>query len=167
MGLSKPKAQEKQVSAPHQSDPARSKFSSALLLQVLVTAIVLVFVIWKLGPLANVLVVKKEPPKQSKLCQRRRAPGGSSSSGDSRNCGDVVMPAIAANSMSGTGLPSTGISAMFAPCTKLMKTWFGRARRLASTQCESYHNRAWQDFIDHQIVPLARPVFISVSVIMK
>jgi len=87
-------------------------------------------------------------------------------SGDSRNCGDVVMPAIAA------GVRSSGsefywhlgdFRAMYTidedmvPPPKL-----GIAGRKLSL--EEYGKIAWPDFIAHQIVPFGNlPVFLSIG----
>jgi hypothetical protein len=75
-------------------------------------------------------------------------------SGDSRNCGDVVMPAIAANS-----------SAHYAPyfywhlgdlraISKIDEDMAAEAQKNGHyLSCESYHQRAWPDFVEHQIAP--------------
>ncbi len=85
-------------------------------------------------------------------------------SGDSRNCGDIVMPAIAAH------------SARFAPSFY----WhLGDLRALykidedmadAATQsgsvltCEVYRKLAWPDFITHQIAPFGTtPFFVGIG----
>jgi hypothetical protein len=72
-------------------------------------------------------------------------------SGDSRNCGDVVMPAIAAH------------SAQFAPSFywhlgDLRAIYkidediaFSNANDGRALSCETYHKIAWSDFVAHQI----------------
>jgi len=85
-------------------------------------------------------------------------------SGDSRNCGDVVMPAIAADSRK------------FAPSFY----WhLGDLRAIYKTDedmeaasanngliltCDDYHRRAWPDFISNQIAPFAEtPFFLGIG----
>jgi hypothetical protein len=85
-------------------------------------------------------------------------------SGDSRNCGDVVMPAIAAQ------------SARYAP----EFYWhLGDLRAIfkidedmdaASTKagqpltCQVYHRRAWDDFIENQIAPFgSTPFYLGIG----
>lgn len=72
-------------------------------------------------------------------------------SGDSRNCGDVIMPAIAAH------------SAQFAPSFywhlgdlraiyKIDEDMaFADANQTQPLTCDNYHKIAWSDFIEHQI----------------
>lgn len=85
-------------------------------------------------------------------------------SGDSRNCGDVVMPAIA------------GQSSRYAPSFY----WhLGDLRAIYKTDedmeaasaknglvltCAEYHRRAWPDFIDNQIAPFSNiPFFVGIG----
>jgi hypothetical protein len=85
-------------------------------------------------------------------------------SGDSRNCGDVIMPAIAADSRK------------FAPSFY----WhLGDLRAIYKTDedmeaasikngsiltCADYHRRAWPDFISNQIAPFAEiPFYVGIG----
>jgi hypothetical protein len=85
-------------------------------------------------------------------------------SGDSRNCGDVVMPAIAGN------------SARFAPSFywhlgDLRAIYkidediaFATANNGQPLSCSVYVQRAWPDFIDHQIAPFGNlPFYIGIG----
>ncbi|HLW54030.1 MAG TPA: metallophosphoesterase [Candidatus Angelobacter sp.] len=81
-------------------------------------------------------------------------------SGDSRNCGDVVMPAIAAHS-----------AERFAPAFywhlgdlraiyKVDEDMAGAAQLAGQyLSCQNYIRIAWDDFIDHQIVPFGTTRF--------
>lgn len=85
-------------------------------------------------------------------------------SGDSRNCGDVVMPAIAEN------------SAQFAPrfywhlgdIRAIYKIdediAFATANEGQPLSCSLYLQRAWPDFIDHQIAPFGNlPFYLGIG----
>ena len=83
-------------------------------------------------------------------------------SGDSRNCGDVVMPAIAANAR------KEGV-AFYWHLGDLR--WIGKidediASRKGKPQLslEQYRAMAWQDFIDHQVRSWGEtPVFLGIG----
>jgi hypothetical protein len=85
-------------------------------------------------------------------------------SGDSRNCGDVVMPLIAAH------------SSRFAPSfywhlgdlRAIYKTdedmEAASAKQGLILSCAEYHRRAWPDFIDKQIAPFSgTPFFVGIG----
>jgi Calcineurin-like phosphoesterase len=85
-------------------------------------------------------------------------------SGDSRNCGDVIMPAIAAH------------SAQFAPSfywhlgdlRAIYKVdedmAFAAAKRGQVLTCENYQRLAWSDFIDNQIAPFGSlPFYLGIG----
>jgi hypothetical protein len=90
------------MSAPDQTKdetkPRKQTFSSAFLLRFLVSVIILGMVVWQLGPLSN-LLIKNESPQLSKFVPPKEGTWRFIVSGDSRNCGDVVMPAIAAQAI--------------------------------------------------------------------
>jgi calcineurin-like phosphoesterase family protein len=85
-------------------------------------------------------------------------------SGDSRNCGDVVMPAIAAH------------SAQFAPSFywhlgdlraiyKIDEDMaFAAANNHQILSCDTYQRRAWSDFVENQIAPFGEtPFFVGIG----
>jgi len=85
-------------------------------------------------------------------------------SGDSRNCGDVVMPAIAAQSAHYK--PSFywhlgDLRAIY----KIDEDMAAAATRTGETlSCEVYHRRAWSDFIENQIAPFGdTPFFVGIG----
>jgi hypothetical protein len=82
-------------------------------------------------------------------------------SGDSRNCGDVVMPAIAAHSM--RFAPSFywhlgDLRALY----KIDEDMADAATQAGSAlTCEVYRKLAWPDFITHQIAPWGTTPFFA------
>ncbi len=85
-------------------------------------------------------------------------------SGDSRNCGDVVMPSIAAD------------SARYAPSfywhlgdlRAIYKTdedmEAASAKNGQILSCGAYHRRAWSDFIENQIAPFGgMPFYVGIG----
>ncbi len=87
-------------------------------------------------------------------------------SGDSRNCGDVVMPAVAAGAVSNGAafywhLGDFRALYDFDEDILQQRLVFGGARKLAITD---YQKLAWDDFIQNQIVPFgAMPVFLAIG----
>src|SRR5271167_2751676 len=84
-------------------------------------------------------------------------------SGDSRNCGDVIMPAIAAN------------SAQFAPSFYWhlgdLRAIYKMDEDMASETanhgqvlaCDTYERRAWNDFVENQIAPFGSvPFYVGI-----
>src|SRR6516164_2855326 len=80
-------------------------------------------------------------------------------SGDSRNCGDVVMPAIAAHSKQ--------FDPKFYWHLGDLRAIYGIDEDMAaaaetsgeSLSCQSYHRRAWSDFVENQIAPFGDTPF--------
>jgi hypothetical protein len=85
-------------------------------------------------------------------------------SGDSRNCGDIVMPTIAAH------------SAQFAPAFywhlgdlraiyKIDEDMAAAAKLQGQTlSCENYRRRAWSDFVENQIAPFGDlPFYLGIG----
>lgn len=85
-------------------------------------------------------------------------------SGDSRNCGDIVMPAIAAHSKQfepkfywhlGDLRAMYGIDEDMAAAAKI---------KGESLSCKSYQRRAWSDFIENQIAPFGDlPFYLGIG----
>jgi hypothetical protein len=85
-------------------------------------------------------------------------------SGDSRNCGDVVMPAIAADSR--RYAPSfywhLGDLRAIYKIDEDMEA--ASANNGLILTCDDYHRRAWPDFISNQIAPFAEvPFFVGIG----
>ena len=87
-------------------------------------------------------------------------------SGDSRNCGDVVMPAIAADAAKNNSQfywHLGDMRAMYDFDVDITK----RPDRLASGKTLSitdYQNSAWQDFIDNEVAPFGNmPVYLGIG----
>jgi len=85
-------------------------------------------------------------------------------SGDSRNCGDIVMPAIAANS--GQFSPSFywhlgDLRAIYKVDEDMA---FAAANNGNFLSCSLYLPRAWPDFIDHQIAAFGNlPFYVGIG----
>src|SRR5216683_6624782 len=148
------------MSAAEQTKPARPKFSPAVLLQLLATAIVLGIVICNLGTLASVLAVKREAPKRAKFVPATEGTWRFIVSGDSRNCGDVVMPAIAAHSLERYQPSFYWHLGDLRAIYKMDEDMAAAAEKAGQhLSCESYLKRAWPDFVEHQIVPFGTTRF--------
>src|SRR5262249_53495573 len=83
-------------------------------------------------------------------------------SGDSRNCGDVVMPAIA-KSVAGDGARFYWHLGDFRALADFDQDMLGRASGAKLTVRE-YLNTGWDDFIQNQIAPFGNlPVFLGIG----
>jgi hypothetical protein len=82
-------------------------------------------------------------------------------SGDSRNCGDIVMPAIAKSAHSDNAAFYWHLGdfrAFYAPDEDLL------AARHGQLSVAEYERSAWQDFIDQQLAPFGdMPVFLAMG----
>ncbi len=140
--------------------PAKSRINIVLLIQLLLSLCVLVVLIWKLENVASVLLAKQEPAKTSKFTPPAEGTWRFIVSGDSRNCGDVVMPAIAAQSIERYQPSFYWHLGDLRAIYKIDEDMAAAAQKTGQyLSCESYHKRAWQDFIDHQIVPFGTTRF--------
>jgi len=151
------------MSAPDQTKdetkPPKQIFSSAFLLRFLASMIILGVVVWQVGPLSN-LLIKNESPQQSKFVPPEEATWRFIVSGDSRNCGDVVMPAIAAQAIERYQPSFYWHLGDLRAIYKIDEDMAAAAQKAGQNlSCESYHKSAWQDFIDHQIVPFGTTRF--------
>jgi hypothetical protein len=134
-------------------------FVVQIFLQVLISAILFGVVVRSLGPLAKVWM-SKESQEQSKFVPPPEGTWRFIVSGDSRNCGDVVMPAIATQAIEKYQPAFYWHLGDLRAIYKIDEDMAGAAQKTGgSLSCESYHKNAWQDFIDHQIVPFGTTRF--------
>ncbi len=85
-------------------------------------------------------------------------------SGDSRNCGDVVMPAIAAQSARSAPRFYWHLGDLRA-IYKIDEDMAAAATIAGEAlSCEVYHRRAWSDFVENQIAPFGNtPFFLGIG----
>jgi hypothetical protein len=84
-------------------------------------------------------------------------------SGDSRNCGDVVMPAIAKKAAAKSAAFYWHLGDLRATY-KIDEDIARRNDQLASPlSTEAYHAMEWTDFIEHEIKPFAMPFFVGIG----
>ena len=144
--------------APHVSEGAKPPKQGLwrpllVLLRLLVSVLVLGFVVLNLASLAN-LLSGTESEKESKFVPPKEGTWRFIASGDSRNCGDVVMPAIAAQAIEKYQPAFYWHLGDLRAIYKIDEDMAGAAEKAGqSLSCETYHKSAWPDFIDHQIVP--------------
>jgi len=145
-------AEPTQPEEPRKDEPQRW-MPYGTLLQIFISAIILAVVAWKLGPLSK-LLLETSPVKQSKFVPPKEGTWRFIVSGDSRNCGDVVMPAIAAQAIEKYQPAFYWHLGDLRAIYKIDEDMAAGVQKGGqSLSCESYHKNAWQDFIDHQIVP--------------
>ena len=130
-----------------------------LLLRILISVLVLGLVVLNLGPLST-LLSHDGSGNQSKFIPPKEGTWRFIVSGDSRNCGDVVMPTIAAQAIDKFQPAFYWHLGDLRAIYKIDEDMAGAAQKAGqSLSCESYHKNAWQDFIDHQIVPFGTTRF--------
>lgn len=84
-------------------------------------------------------------------------------SGDSRNCGDVVMPAIAQGAAA-NGAAFYWHLGDFRAVYTFDQDFQAETQATAPLNIASYLSTAWQDFIDNQIAPFGNmPVFLALG----
>ena len=148
------------MSAPDETKTAKQKPSRALWLQLLASAIILGIVIWNVGRIQSILVGKDESANLSKFVSPTDGTWRFIVSGDSRNCGDVVMPAIAAHSAERYQPSFYWHLGDLRAIYKIDEDMAAAAQKAGQyLSCESYLKRAWPDFVEHQIVPFGTTRF--------
>jgi hypothetical protein len=142
-----------------QGKPAKRPLRIVTALQLLISALILGIVIWNVGSLSN-LLIRSESPRQSKFVPPKEGTWRFIVSGDSRNCGDVVMPAIAAQSIEKYQPAFYWHLGDLRAIYKIDEDIAAAAQKAGQhLSCESYRKSVWQDFIDHQIVPFGTTRF--------
>jgi hypothetical protein len=85
-------------------------------------------------------------------------------SGDSRNCGDVIMPAIAAHSTRFAPNFYWHLGDLRAIYKIDEDMAFAASNNGQELTCGDYHKRAWNDFIEHQIAPFGHlPFYLGIG----
>lgn len=85
-------------------------------------------------------------------------------SGDSRNCGDIVVPAIAAQSSLFTPSFYWHLGDLRAIYKIDEDIAFSRANEGSRMTCETYHRLTWQDFVTNQIGAFGNlPVYVGMG----
>jgi hypothetical protein len=141
------------------SSKPKPKFSLSLFIQLLISALVIVLVIWNLRSISN-LLLNHGPTKQAAFVPPKEGTWRFIVSGDSRNCGDVVVPAIAAQGLAKYQPAFYWHLGDLRAIYKIDEDMAAAAQKASQyLSCEAYHKAAWQDFIDHQIVPFGTTRF--------
>jgi hypothetical protein len=126
-----------------------------IVLQVIVSVIILRLVIRTLPHIEEILTERRPP--EEKLWHFIV-------SGDSRNCGDIVMPTIASDSLRyGPAFYwHLGDLRAIYKIDEDMKADYSNGEENLS--CEVYHRRAWSDFIRNQIAPFGKvPFYVGIG----
>jgi Calcineurin-like phosphoesterase len=85
-------------------------------------------------------------------------------SGDSRNCGDVIMPAIAASLSKYSPSFYWHLGDLRAIYKIDEDMAFAAGNNGQELACADYHNRAWNDFIENQIKPFGHtPFYVGIG----
>src|SRR5262249_21813631 len=86
-------------------------------------------------------------------------------SGDSRNCGDVVVPAIAADSLAKFQPSFYWHLGDLRAIRRIDEDMAGAAQQSGlPLSCQSYLEQAWPDFIHHQIAPFgSTPFYLGIG----
>lgn len=85
-------------------------------------------------------------------------------SGDSRNCGDVIMPAIASTSAQYAPAFYWHLGDLRAIYKIDEDMAYAAANDSQPLTCENYHKIAWSDFIQNQIAPFGRtPFYVGIG----
>ena len=107
-----------------------------VVLQIVISLLVLGVIAWNLGPVSKLLLEIKSV-EQSKFVPPKEGTWRFIVSGDSRNCGDVVMPAIAAQAIEKYQPAFYWHLGDLRAIYKMTRIWPGRRRRPASLSAAS------------------------------
>jgi len=148
------------MSAPEKIKTTERKPSRAFALQVLANVIIVGIAAGNLGTVTDILAGEDTSAKASKFVPLAVGTWRFIVSGDSRNCGDVVMPAIAAHSVERYQPSFYWHLGDLRAIYKIDEDMAAAAQKAGQPlSCESYLKRAWPDFVEHQIVPFGTTRF--------
>src|SRR5580693_8819054 len=109
-------------------------------------------------------VFRRPPPQQPQIAKHNPGEWRFIVSGDSRNCGDVVMPGIAADSRRYAPSFYWHLGDLRAIYKIDEDIEAASANNGLILTCDDYHRRAWPDFISNQIAPFAEvPFFVGIG----
>jgi hypothetical protein len=150
--------------AKHVNERQKKNFSLSIFMQVVLSALALVLVICKVGSISHLLLINAsaKPAKfvPAKFVAAKEGTWRFIVSGDSRNCGDIIMPAIAAQGIAKYQPAFYWHLGDLRAIYKIDEDMASAAQKAGQyLSCESYHKNAWQDFIDHQIAPFGTTRF--------
>lgn len=158
MAESIPPGEPSQHKAPER-DPSKRDSTVLLVIQIAITVVLLGIGVWNIVPLSKLLLQTKSA-SPSKFVPLKEGTWRFVVSGDSRNCGDIIMPAIAAQALEKYQPAFYWHLGDLRAIYKIDEDMVGAAEKTGqSLSCGSYHKIAWQDFIDHQIVPFGTTRF--------
>ena len=143
-----------------EQEKARGSTSSFLFfLQLAVSLLVLAAVVWQRGPLTRAMQ-ESSAGSDTKFIPAKEGTWRFIVSGDSRNCGDIVMPAIAAQGIAKYQPDFYWHLGDLRAIYKIDEDMAGAAQKAGQhLSCDAYQKAAWQDFIDRQIVPFGTTRF--------
>lgn len=145
---------------------AKPSIWKALIWPIVAGVVILAVLFWKLPEIESAVEQDlPQPTPQTQFVSPEKGAWRFIVSGDSRNCGDVIVPAIAAHSTAAFQ-PSFywhlgDLRAIYKIDEDMAYAEVKNGRYLA---CENYLNRAWPDFIDHQIAPFgSTPFYLGIG----
>lgn len=132
-----------------------------ILVQLVLSLAFLALIIWKLDAIKGIFTGNGHTHQSENIAAVPLTPGAWRFivSGDSRNCGDIVMPAIAAHSArySPNFYWHLGDLRTIYKIDEDMQA--AAAQNRQTLTCDAYERRAWPDFIEHQIAPFGSTRF--------
>ena len=98
------------------------------------------------------------------VAQGQRSTWTFAASGDSRNCGDIVMPLIAADAAKNKAEFYWHLGDLRATSDFDQDTLARRERSgVRKMSISEYHRTEWDDFIQHQVAPFKMPMFVGIG----
>ena len=147
------------MSAPKEIKTIQRKYSRIYWFRSLINAAMMGIAVGQVGAV-DVLAGENESTKASKFSPPAVGTWRFIVSGDSRNCGDVVMPAIAAHSVERYQPSFYWHLGDLRAIYKIDEDMAAAAQNAGQyLSCEIYLKRAWPDFVEHQIVPFGTTRF--------
>jgi hypothetical protein len=157
---------ESEKATPQKPQSQRERPGRVLVFPFTLSAVVLLVIIWNLRKIESVLSGDLKPlAEAAKYVPPKEGEWRFIVSGDSRNCGDVVVPTIASDSEQRYA-PSFywhlgDLRAIYKVDEDMAYAELANGHYLG---CENYVKRAWPDFIEHQIAPFgSRPFYLGIG----
>jgi hypothetical protein len=150
---------------PKKTPLSRSARDSITIAVLIVASIILTMALLAVNPVREGIFSYKNEKKDAKFIPPKEGTWRFIVSGDSRNCGDVVMPAIAAHSLE-RYQPSFywhlgDLRAIYKVDEDMAYAEIANGHYLV---CENYVKRAWPDFIEHEIAPFgSTPFYLGIG----
>lgn len=142
------------------TQPRKKSVLAIIWPELLVSIVILIVIILNLGRIQRAFLRTGAGNESAKFVPPEEGTWRFIVSGDSRNCGDIVMPAIAAHGISHYQPYFYWHLGDLRAIYKIDEDMMAAAQKSGQPlSCDAYLKNAWPDFIQHQILPFGTTRF--------